>query len=302
VYSEARELRYFLAVADELHFGRAARRLSITAPGLSRMMRRFETDLGVELFTREGNRVRLTDSGRALVSSARDAVASLDGAFVAAREAGRHELAGVLNVGVNPLLRHRLAPLIFERFASAFPAVRVSRREEFSGPLIEELAARRIDVALDFCPEHRDDFAYERIRDAELVILISSSHPLAARLSVRLPELRDEPFLVPSLHAAPAIRERFSQLFASAGFQACYAAREIDHDEGMRAVMEGCGVALISRFSLESTAPSGTSLLELDPSPELPFELVRRAERLTPILARFVGMVRDITALDLKDI
>jgi DNA-binding transcriptional LysR family regulator len=302
VYSGARELRYFLAVADELHFGRAAQRLSITAPGLSRTMRKFEADLGVELFAREGNRVRLTDAGRALVSSARDALASLDEAFAAAREAGRHELAGVLKIGVNPLLRHRLAPLIFERFASAFPAVRVSRREQFSGPLIEELAARKIDVALDFCPERRDDFAYEQICGADLVILISSSHPLAPRPSINLIELCDEPFLVPSAHAAPAMRERFSQLCAGAGFQACYGAREIDHDEGMTAVIEGRGVALISRFFLEMTMPSGTSLIELDPQPELPFELVRHAERLTPILARFIAVLRDVAKLDLNDI
>jgi DNA-binding transcriptional LysR family regulator len=292
---EARELRYFLAVAEELHFGRAARRLSIAASALSRAVRKTETDLGVALFLRDTHGVELTEAGRALVGSARNALASLDGALAAAREAGRLELEGVVNVGVSPLLRHRLGPEIFERFAAHCPAVRIARREELSGPLVEELRARRIDIALGFCPPRHDGLLYEPIRDAELALLIASSHPLAGRSCVGLSELREVPLLVPSATAAPDVRRRFAELFATAGFQPCYSPRDIDHDEELAAIREGYGAALISRFFLASV-PGGLALLRIDPPLRLDFELVRRAERPSPELARFIETVREVGA------
>lgn len=292
---EARELRYVLAVAEELHFGHAADRLSIAAPSLSRAVRRIETDLGVALFRRDTHGVELTEAGQALVGSARNALASLDEALAAAREAGQLELVGLVNVGVSPLMRHRLGPAIFERFAALCPAVQVARREEISGPLVEELRARRIDVALAFCPPRYDGLLYQPIRDAELVILIASSHPLAGRASVNLVELREEPLLVPSAAAAPDVRRRFDELFAARGLEPRYSSREIDYDEEMAAVREGSGVALISRFFLEAT-PAGTALLRPDPPLSLDFELVRRAEHPSPVLARFIEAVEEVGA------
>jgi DNA-binding transcriptional LysR family regulator len=292
---EARELRYFLAVAEELHFGHAARRLSIATPVLSRAVRRIELDLGIPLFRRDNHGVELTEAGQALVGSARNALASLDEALAAAREAGRLDLVGLVNVGVSPLMRHRLGPAIFERFATLCPAVRVARREELSGPLVEELRARQIDVALAFCPPHHDGLVYEPIGDAELVILIASSHALASRSSVKLVELREEPLLVPSVTAAPDVRRRFDELFAAAGFQPRYSPRYIDYDEELAAVGEGCGFALISRFFFE-TVPPGVAVLRPDPPISLDFELVRRAERPSPELARFIEAVAEVGA------
>lgn len=294
---EARELRYFLALAEELHFGQAAHRLSIAAPALSRAIRKIEEDLGVSLFLRDTHGVELTEAGQALLGGARNAIASLDEALAAAREAGRLDLVGLVNVGVSPLIRHRLGPAIFERFAALCPAVQTARREELSGPLVEELRARQIDVALAFCPPRHDDLVYEPIRDAELAILIASCHPLAGRAVVNLAELRDEPLLVPSAAAAPDVRRRFAELFATAGFQPHYSPREIDYDEELAAVREGSGIAVISRFFLEAT-PAGIALLTPDPPLSLDFELVRRAEPPSPELARFIEVVEEVGALD----
>jgi DNA-binding transcriptional LysR family regulator len=295
---EARELRYFLAVAEELHFGHAAQRLSIASSVLTRAVQKVEADLGVELFVRDTHGVHLTGAGAALEGRARDALASLDEALACAREAGRQALEGVLGVGASPLLRHHLGPAIFARFAEACPAVRVAHREELSGPLMEELLARRIDAALAFCPVRHDGLEYEPIRDAQLAVLLPFEHPLADRAALSLGELREESFLLPSAMAAPGVHTRFAQLFAAAGFHARLAARAIDHDEEMTAVAEGLGVALISRYLIED-APAGTALVRLDPPARVDFELVRRAERPTPELARFVDAVREVAALDI---
>lgn len=294
---EARELRYFLALAEDLHFGRAARRLSIAAPVLSRAIRRMETDLGVALFVRDTHEVRLTAAGRMLVGSVRDALAGLDEALAATREAGRRQLEGALSVGVTPLMRHRLGPAIFEHFGKAYPSVRVARHEELSGPMIEELLARRIDLALAFCPPRHTSLLYERIRDAELVVLVAESHPLASCSTVQPSTLSDQTLLLPSIVSAPAVRDRFAELFDAFGFQPRYSDWEIDYDQEMAAVRDGHGVVLISRFFFE-VVPQGTTLLALDPPVSLSFELVRRAERSTPMLTRFAEVVRETGALD----
>lgn len=294
---EARELRYFLALAEELHFGRAARRLAIAAPVLSRAVRRMETDLGVALFVRDTHEVRLTAAGQVLVGRVRDALAGLDEALAAAREAGRRQLEGVLSVGVTPLMRHRLGPAIFEHFGKAYPLVRVTRHEELSGPMIQELLARRIDLALAFCPPRHASLRYESIRDAELVVLVAESHPLARCSTVQPSTLYDETLLLPSPVGAPAVRERFAEQFEAFGFRPRYSDWEIDYDQEMAAVRDGHGVVLISRFFFE-TVPQGTKLLALDPPVPLSFELVRRAERSTPMLTRFAEVVRETGALD----
>jgi DNA-binding transcriptional LysR family regulator len=292
---EARELRYFVVLAEELHFAGAAQRLTVAAPVLSRAIRRIEADLGVALFRRDTHTVELTDAGAALLPSARAALAGFDEALVAVRQAARLELEGVLNVGASPLMRHRLAPAVFERFAALCPAVRVQRREELSGPLVQELIAHRIDVALAFCPPRHHGLVYQPIRDAELAVLLASSHPLASRSSVSLSALDGEQLLVPSVLAAPDLRRRLDELFAARGLRPAYAPRAIDHDEEMTAVAHGLGVALISRFCFE-VAPPGTALLALRPPPALDFELVRRAGPPSPALARFVEAVEDVAA------
>jgi DNA-binding transcriptional LysR family regulator len=298
---EARELRYFLALAEELHFSHAARRLEIAPSALSRAVHKIETDLGVQLFVRDTHGVRLTGTGEALVGRSRDALASLEEALARAREAGRRALEGALSVGVSPLLRHRLAPAILERFAAAYPAVRVERRDELSGPLVQELRERRIDVALAFCPTRHHDLAYEPIRDAQLAVLLPAAHPLAERTAVSLDELREDRFLLPSATGAPGVHARFDKLSAAAGFHAKLATRTLDYDEGMVAVREGLGVAPVSRFLLED-APAGTALVALDPPVAVDFELVHRSERPAPELARFVDAVREVAALDLDSV
>jgi DNA-binding transcriptional LysR family regulator len=294
---EARELRFFLALAEELHFGRAARRLAISAPVLSRTVHRLESDLGVALFVRDTHEVRLTTAGRVLVGRTRDALAGLDEALAATREAGRRELEGALSVGVTPLMRHRLGPAIFEHFGKAYPLVRVARHEELSGPMIEELLARRIDLALAFCPPRHPGLFYESIRDAELVLLVAQSHPFAGRSTVHPSTLHNETLLLPSIASAPAVRERFAALFKAVGFQPRYSDREIDYDQEMTAVRDGHGVVLISRFFFE-TEPQGTTLLALNPPVPLSFELVRRVERPTPMLTRFTEVVRATGVFD----
>jgi DNA-binding transcriptional LysR family regulator len=120
------QLRYFVAVAEELHFGRAASRLHIAQPPLSRQIRELEVELGLPLFTRTKRRVGLTDAGRTLLDEARVALAQLDHAADAARRAGQREI-GQLVVGVVPTVDHEVFTRILRSFANRYPSPRCHR-------------------------------------------------------------------------------------------------------------------------------------------------------------------------------
>lgn len=290
---EARELRYFLALAEELHFGRAAASLSLAPSALSRAVSGLEEDLGTELFTRDAHGVTLTASGELLLDGAREVLARLDQAIAGALEAGHRTLNGSLTIAVAPALRHRVGEII-ERYASLYPEVELTRREESGGPLVQRLLERRADIGLAFCPPVLADLDYEPIGDASLVVLVAADHPLAARSSVNLFELAGERFLAPSATAEPGLRERLEKVFAKAGFRPRYSQEAIDHDEDLTALVAGRGVMLSSRF-FRDTLPAEVRLLELTPAPRLPFELVHRRESRSPALARFVQVARAVT-------
>lgn len=291
---DARELRYFVALAEERHFGRAAAKLGLAPSALSRAISGLEEDLAVQLFKRDAHGVTPSELGEAMLAATRDALAALDEALAAAVEAGGGRLTGSLAVGIGPSLRHRVGPSVLEGFGSAYPGVALAQREEFGGPLVEQLLARRLDVGLALWPPIADGLLYEPIGDAQLIVLVSRRHPLAGRPAVNLFELAGELFLAPSAAAEPGLRERSAPLFAGAGFEPSYGERPVEHDGDMRALIAGEGVMLASRFFVDAL-PREVRALELEPRPQLPFELVRRAERPAPGLRRFLEVARAVT-------
>jgi DNA-binding transcriptional LysR family regulator len=189
---ETRELEYFLAVADELHFGRAAVRLSIAQPALSKAVRRIETRLGVALFVRSSRHVELTAAGRALQEHDRHALNAVDAAVRHARNAGSSQahLRFVLKPGGDGGL---LSGLV-----AAYAARPDARPVDilFSGPTdrADFLLDGRADVGLLFAPfDPLDGLAYERLYTEDRVLIVPAAHRLAERASVRLADLAGEP-------------------------------------------------------------------------------------------------------------
>jgi DNA-binding transcriptional LysR family regulator len=125
---ELRHLRYFLAVAEDLHFGRAARRLRIAQPPLSKQIRQLEEELGFPLFERTSRQVRLTEAGRLFRDEARGILERLEQATVDARRVARGE-SGTLTVGMVASATYALLPLLYRRFGERFPDVKLTLRE-----------------------------------------------------------------------------------------------------------------------------------------------------------------------------
>ncbi|MFE9611222.1 LysR family transcriptional regulator [Streptomyces sp. NPDC006012] len=188
---ETRELEYFIAVADELHFGRAAVRLSIAQPALSKAIRRIETRLGVQLFIRSSRHVALTPAGKALQEHGRHALNAVSVAVREARRAG--DVQAHLRLVLKPGGDAGLLSGILAEYARLPDARRVDIL--FSGPAdrTDFLRDGRADVGLLYIPfDDLDGLAHETLHAEDRVVIVPSGHRLAGRTSVLMSDLQGE--------------------------------------------------------------------------------------------------------------
>ena len=177
---ELRHLRYFVAVAQELSFSRAAARLHMAQSPLSAAIRQLEAELGVLLFERTTRAVRLTAAGERLLARGLPALTAVERAFAEARDAGRG-VVGTLRIGSSPAARHELRPALVARVREELPGVELELSEATSGTLRRELLGERLDVALLFGSQPAPGIARRVLSHDELHVLMRASHRLAGR-------------------------------------------------------------------------------------------------------------------------
>src|SRR5262245_4501716 len=177
---ELRHLRYFIAVAEEGHITRAAERLDMEQPPLSRLIKAVERELGAQLFRRKPRGVELTDAGRAFLDKARSVLASLDNAVETTRSTARGE-QGRLCIGVTPTSPfHPFVPHAIRAFREAFPLVMVTLEEAQTNELIEHLRHERIDVAfVRSPPADPEGLAVFPLLEEAIVVALPDKHVLA---------------------------------------------------------------------------------------------------------------------------
>jgi DNA-binding transcriptional LysR family regulator len=240
---ELRHLRYFVAVAEELHFGRAAERLGLAQPPLSQQIQRLEAMVGHRLLERRP-RVRLTAAGEALLASSRAALAQADDAVHAARRAGQG-LGGVLTVGFPASALLTAVPPLVRRFRQRYPAVELRLRELSTAEQIEALRSGAID--LGFLRETRDapDLTTELVLREPFVAVLPGEHPLTAEPALNLAQLSQEPFVLFPQRVAPGLHAQVFELCRRAGFtpQTVQVAQEWLTIVGL--VDAGVGVSLV---------------------------------------------------------
>jgi DNA-binding transcriptional LysR family regulator len=214
---DPRLLRAFVALAGELHFGRAAARLHVTQPALSQQIGRLERQLGVRLFDRTRTRVELTEAGAAVLEPARTAVDAATAVEQTARGHAQGE-AGELRLGLSPGA-HYVAQSLLAEFARRRPAVRVRASQDSSGALAEQVADGRLDLAIGFCTEPRAGIECEPLREEPAVVAVASDHPLAGRARVALAELSGETFALVDAHDGAGYNRAVAERCRAAGFE-----------------------------------------------------------------------------------
>jgi DNA-binding transcriptional LysR family regulator len=271
VDADLRLLRYFVAVAEQLHFTRAAAQLHMAQQPLSAAIRRLEADLGVELFRRTTRRVELTDAGRALLEPARTALRAADDAIAAARAPG-DGVAGHIDFGLSSGARYGLEPL-FSALAEQHPALHLNTRQDSAAPLIADLREGRLELAVTFGAQIPADLEHERLKDEPVVVAVAATHPLADRVTVALGELRDETFALDIPGANPDYDDAVIDACRRSGFEPRTRASSVFHDAWEGAVhTEGC-VGLTVRTALHA-AHRDLRLLSLQEPFTLPLDLV----------------------------
>ena len=215
---ELRHLRYFIAVAEELNFSRAAERLHMAQPPLSAAIRSLERDLGVELFHRTTREVRLTDAGRAFLAGARRTLADADRAAEDAKRAAAGAL-GRLRIAYSWSTRFETLPALGRAFRAGHPDVELLAQEMWNARMPPAFGNGSIDIALSLCPEIAAELDLAPIRSERLVALLPEAHPLAGEREIALSALANEDFIVFPREIAPRLHDAFMAIFRRVGFE-----------------------------------------------------------------------------------
>ena len=244
---DLRQLRYFVAVAEDLHFSRAAERLRVDQATLSRHVRRLEEKLGTRLFERTTRHVALTDAGEALLEKARETLAAADSAVAAAHQAAKGHTS-VLRVGMMVQVAEPLRSAAFNLFEERYPDVAL---KPMSYPFIDPscgLESRETDVALVWLPIENPDIETERLFEEPRYFIVANDHRLAPKRAIRLEDVEDERFFTwPESwglnHTAMAWGDFFQLQPKPDGTRRSGGAEAHDEDEWLDALVRGRAIS-----------------------------------------------------------
>jgi DNA-binding transcriptional LysR family regulator len=263
-----------MAVAEELHFGRAATRLYIAQPSLSHQIRKLEETLGTPLFVRSNRRVQLTAAGRTLVREAPIALAALEQAVQLTRLAGSG-IATTIRLGYTPVTGFDTLTTLLNALHDDQPGLTVDARELFSAEIPERLCAGDLDIGLALSPQPIDGVAGEILRKEPVSALLGTRHRLAAAPTIPVSALRDETLLLFPRRLAPAYYDAIVAACHEAGFSPEIRAFEEPPVNAMLArLSSGREVSLAPASFAEHAAKAGTGIILRDVvEPPIPAEL-----------------------------
>lgn len=310
---DLRQWRYFVAVADERHFGRAAERLSMTQPPLSQAIRALEDALGVALFARTKRSVELTAVGAALLPDVRRLIAAADALPPLAQSLARGE-AGSLALAFVSTADYGLLPQLLREFGARYPHVRLQLAEATSDVQIEELAAGRIDAGLvipPVPPRHAASLSYLPVLREPLIVAMPAEAAEAAEVAeaaeaaeaanaadaaadapVRIADIASLPLVIFPRRLAPGFYDIITGCYGAAGVTPRIGQEAIQMQTIVSLVSAGMGVALVPQ-SLRNLRRTGVVYRALaDPAPVVETGLVWRTDDVSPVLAGFIDVVR----------
>ncbi len=290
---ELRQLKYFVAVAEERSFGRAAKRLHMSQPPLSTQIKDLENELGVTLLSRSTRRVDLTDSGRTFLSRAREILASVEEAGAEARGAGSG-LRGRLEIGFVSSATLSLLPPALQRFRERFGGVELDLRELSSVEQVEALYEEGIRVGLVRLPMRAPGIKFEPILAEPLVVALPVGHPLEYSQKIPLDEVAGLPLIFFQRRLEPGSHGQIVELLGRVGALPKVAQYSVHLQTVIGLVASGMGVAILAE-SARRLHREGVVYRPLDvPDASSWLGLARLEKDESPLVENFVQVVREV--------
>ena len=258
---DLRQLRYFLAVAEELHFTRAARRLGIAQASLSEQVRRLEDEIGAPLLGRTSRQVVLTPAGQLVRNRARHVLADVDDTLRSARDVAAGRL-GELRVGaVGAALTHTV-PAVLRALRAQAPSLTVRISQLSTTAQLHALADRRLDVGLVRGPAHNPGVHVEPLLHEPLVAVLPHDHPLASRIDLDLPDLAGEPLVLWPRADSPGAYDHILALYQRSDLPAPTVLEGPDTTTQLALIASGLGISL-QPASFDDLGRRGLTLIPL---------------------------------------
>lgn len=295
-HMELRHLRYFVAVAEEGHITRAAKKVGIQQPPLSQQIRALETELDVQLFRRLPRGVELTDAGRTLLTDARQILDQVEHARAATLRTARGEQGSIVIGFTSSAPFHPIVPRLFRAFQEAAPRISMRLEESGTGTLVDGLRDETIDAAFIRSPFADDSgVTVHPLLLEDMVVAIPAGHKLASgkEKALKLSRLAAEPFILYRRHVGPGLYDTILSACSAAGFAPNVAQEAPRITSTLNLVAAGLGVSIVPD-SLQRLQMDGIAYrpLRADPLLAAPINLACRRVENAPAVRRFIDMAR----------
>ncbi|MBE7380454.1 MAG: LysR family transcriptional regulator [Leptolyngbya sp. SIO1E4] len=292
---ELRHLRYFVTVAEELHFGRAAHRLHMAQQPLSRQIRNLEDELGVQLLHRTKRTVRLTEAGEAFFQEAQKTLAQATHAVTVAQQVSRGE-TGQLQVGFTGPILNCALPAIVRQFRGRFPDIHLKLIRLSTNEQVKALLAEELHVGLLHPPIDTVRLSQQVIYREPLMALLPDMHPLAqdAPEPISVKNFANEPFILFPRQVGPVLYDSIISFCRQAGFSPTIIQEAFPQQTILGLVATGLGISLI-HASIQQIHQQGVTVRPLiEATPILESAMVWCSDTAHPALPRFLDIVREL--------
>jgi DNA-binding transcriptional LysR family regulator len=285
---DIRQMRYFVVLAETLHFGRAAERLHLTQPPLSRQIAALEKELGVRLLERHSRHATLTRAGKRFLEDARAALAAFDQACRNARLADRGEL-GELAIGFMMHAAYTVLPNLARRYMAAYPGVEVKLREVIPTSLVSDVLACRFDAGIMFAPNPIRGLETRAIYRETLCLAVHPSHELASRETIGPADLDGQKLIATPMDVAPTLREAIAEYCRPAGVSPSIRLETQLQQTIVSLVAENLGVAMVPE-SMRKLGVADVVFRDLAAAPAIEHVIAWRPNNLNPALGPFLAI------------
>jgi DNA-binding transcriptional LysR family regulator len=289
---ELRQLRYFVAVAEARSFSRAAERLHISQPPLSRQIANLERELGTRLLDRNQRSVSVTAAGRLFLERARDVLKGVDSAVASLRQVAEGEV-GSLTLGFGGSAAYHVIPAILREFRARYPGVTVTLDQL---PLIEQMPAlksRRIDLGFVLLPCDDPSIGFESMMRDRLVLAVPADHPLARRAAVQLREVKSYDFVGFLRAGRFGYRDHILDVCRQAGFLPRIVKESAPMVSVIGLVASGVGIALVPSMARRLQMADVRYVGLKDKHAHMDFAFAWNKEQFSPVLKTFLSVARD---------